>query len=103
MKLEDFQRITGQILENHTDQAQVSLLLNELVNDYPVVLKEANENKTTAETLTEANEKLRAANMELFLSLGGQKPASPSDPKPEVPEVKPVTVEELLDAKGNII
>lgn len=104
MELVKFQEITQQILENHTDQAKVSLLLKELSEDYPTVLKEAEVSKETASTLTEANEKLRSANMELFLSLGGKKQPSPSDPKPAdpKPEETPITVNDLLDDKGNL-
>lgn len=101
MKLEDFQNITAEILQNHTDQAKVSLLLKQLSDDYPVVLSENEEAKKTAETLTQANETLRSANMELFLSMGGKKQTSHSDPKPTTTEEKPLKVEDLLDGKGN--
>jgi hypothetical protein len=102
MKFEEFQSITQKIMENHADQAQVSLLLKQLSDDYPVILKEAADSKETATKLTDANEKLRSANMELFLSIGGKKPETPSDPKLETKKETPLKVEDFLDEKGNL-
>lgn len=102
MKLEEFQTITQKIMENHSDQAQVSLLLKQLSDDYPVVLKEADTHRETATKLTEANEKLRSANMELFLSIGGKKTETPSDPKLETKKETALKIEDFLDEKGNI-
>ena len=98
MKPEEFKAITDELLQNHTDQAKVSTLLSTLIEDYT---KESEEKKTaitTSETLIADNEKLRQANMTLFLKVGETKP-----PESKPAEDTPPKFESLFDEKGNLI
>lgn len=100
MKPEEFKSITDELLQNHTDQAKVSTLLSTLVDDY---IKESAEKIAvlkTSETLTSDNEKLRNANMQLFLKVGETKPTDNSKPNEEDSIAK---FDTLFDANGNLI
>lgn len=99
MKPEEFKSKTDELLQNHTDQAKVSTILAELIEDYE---KETTEKATalkTAETLTGDNEKLRQANMTLFLKVGETKPA---ENKPNESNTIP-KIESLFDKDGNLL
>lgn len=97
LKPEEFKVITDELLQNHTDQAKVSTLLSTLVDDYN---KESAEKSTaikTSETLTIDNEKLRQANMSLFLKVGETKPEEKKPTEDTTPKF-----EDLFDEKGNL-
>ncbi len=98
MKPEEFKAKTAEILANLTDQAKVSTILAELTEDYDTETVVKTTATTTAEKLTADNEKLRAANMSLFLKVGEQKPAEDKK-KPEDTTPK---YEDLFDADGNL-
>ena len=98
MKPEEFKAKTAEILANLDDQAKVSTILAELTEDYDNETATKSEALTTAEKLTADNEKLRAANMSLFLKVGEQKPAE--DEKKL--EDTTTTYEDLFDADGNL-
>jgi hypothetical protein len=98
LKPEEFKAKTAEILQNLTDQAKVSTLLAELTEHNDDFVVESTTNKTTAEKLTADNEKLRQANMTLFLKVGEQKPNE--DKKP--PADQTPKYEDLFDADGNL-
>lgn len=98
MKPEEFKAKTAEILANLNDQAKVSTILAELTEDYDAETVTKTTALTTAEKLTADNEKLRAANMTLFLKVGEQKPNE--DKKP--PEDTKPKYEDLFDADGNL-
>ncbi len=98
MKPEDFKAKTTEILSNLTDQAKVSTILAELTADYDNVAVETNTAKTTAEKLTEDNEKLRQANMQLFLKVG--EPKKETEIK-QTEETK-LSYKNLFDENGNL-
>jgi hypothetical protein len=100
MKPEEFNARTQDILKNLTDQATVSTILAELVTDYNNEATEKATAKTTAEKLTSDNEKLRQANMDLFLKLGSDKKPDENTTKPEDSTPK---FEALFDKDGNLI
>jgi hypothetical protein len=97
MKPEEFKAKVAEILKNHADQAAVSTALAELTEDYD---KEAAEKATalsTAEKLTADNEKLRQANMNLFLKVGETKTEDKKPPVDATPKF-----DDLFDADGNL-
>ena len=98
MKPEEFKAKTAEILANLDDQAKVSTILAELTEDYDNETATKSEALTTAEKLIADNEKLRAANMSLFLKVGEQKPA---EDEKKLEDTTP-TYEDLFDADGNL-
>ena len=98
MKPEEFKAKTAEILANLDDQAKVSTLLAELTEDYDAETAVKTTAMTTAEKLTADNEKLRAANMSLFLKGGEQNPA---EDEKKLEDTTP-TYEDLFDADGNL-
>jgi hypothetical protein len=69
LKPEEFKAKTAEILQNLGDQGKVSTLLTELSEHNDAATVELTTAATTATKLTADNEKLRAANMELFLKI----------------------------------
>lgn len=99
MKPEDFNAKTQEIIANLTDQSKVSTILAELIEDYNTVAVETTTAKTTATKLSEDNEKLRQANMSLFLKVGEVK----KEEDMKKPEDTTLKFESLFDDKGNLI
>jgi hypothetical protein len=99
MKPEEFQAKTAEILANLGDQAKVSTILAELKEDYDKESAEKTTVKNTAEKLTADNEKLRQANMSLFLKVGDQKPTE-NQTKPPVDET--LKFSDCFDEHGNL-
>src|SRR5574343_1077684 len=81
VKPEEFNAKTQEILNNLTDQAKVSTVMSELIEDYNNVTAETETAKTTAQKLTADNEKLRQANMSLFLKVGETKKEEETKPE----------------------
>lgn len=98
MKPEEFNAKTQEILGNLTDQAKVSTVLSELIEDYNTVIAEMETARTTAEKLTADNEKLRQANMNLFLKVGETK----KEEETKQDEDNKPTFEDLFDEDGNL-
>ena len=98
MKPEEFKAKTAEILANLDDQAKVSTILAELTEDYDTETATKADALTTAEKLTADNEKLRAANMSLFLKVGEQQPA---EEEKKLEDTTP-KYEDLFDADGNL-
>lgn len=98
MKPEEFNAKTQEILGNLTDQAKVSTVLSELIEDYNAVIAEMETARTTAEKLTADNEKLRQANMNLFLKVGETK----KEEETKQDEDNKPTFEDLFDEDGNL-
>lgn len=97
-KPEEFKSKTAEILANLNDQAKVSTILAELTEHNDAAVVEVTTNKTTAETLTADNEKLRRANMTLFLKVGETKPADNTKPTEDTTP----KYEDLFDKDGNL-
>lgn len=101
MKPEEFKAKTAEILQNLGDQAKVSTILAELTTDYDATMVDISTAKTTAEKLTADNEKLRQANLDLFLKVGSSKPETkPDNIKPDGDNTP--KIEDLFDDKGNL-
>jgi len=98
MKPEEFKQKTAEILSNLTDQAKVSSILAELVEDYDREAVEKTTAQTTAQKLIADNENLRNTNMQLFLKVGETKV---EDQKTKVEDNTP-KYEDLFDADGNL-
>lgn len=98
MKPEEFNAKTQEILSNLTDQAKVSTVLSELIEDYNTVTAEMETARATAEKLTADNEKLRQANMNLFLKVGETK----KEEETKQDEDNKPTFEDLFDENGNL-
>ena len=81
-------------------------ILSELEQEISLSFEESETFKTTAEQLKEDNEKLREANMKLFLRVGESK--SPEEQLKDgtgidsEPEPEPRKYEELFDEKGGL-
>jgi hypothetical protein len=104
LKPEEFTAKTQEVLQNLTDQAKVSEILAELLNDHADTVKQFTEGQKLVTSTTEANEKLRQANMKLFLQIGDKPDMSQIDKAKQQAgqEDKPAKVEDFLDAKGNL-
>lgn len=74
MKPEEFKEKASEILANLSDQAKVSEILTELTETYDNETTIKTTALSTAEKLNADNEKLRQANMNLFLKVGEQTP-----------------------------
>jgi hypothetical protein len=98
LKPEEFKAKTAEILSSLSDQSKVSTILTELVEDYDKEAIEKTTFKTSAEKLTADNEKLRQANMNLFLKVGEVKT---TETKPTTEDKTP-KYSDLFDADGNL-
>jgi transcription-repair coupling factor (superfamily II helicase) len=98
LKPEEFKAKTAEILSNLSDQAKVSTLLAELTEHNDDAVVEVTTSKSTAEKLTADNEKLRQANMSLFLKVGESKPADETKPNEDTTP----KFEDLFDKDGNL-
>ena len=96
---EEFKQKTKEILSNHQDPSVVSTILAELVQDYDNTTAEKETALSQAQKLVHDNEKLRAANMDLFLKIG--EPAK-KDEKTTPEDLTP-KFETLFDPKGNLL
>lgn len=101
MKLDDHSKLVESIMSNLSDQAIVSTQLAQITEDYPKVLTELETAKSTAEQLKADNEKLRQANMSLFMQIPQKKDEENRSSSSE--NKSPDNFDDLLfDEKGNI-
>jgi hypothetical protein len=98
VKPEEFKAKTEELMQSLTDQAKVSTLLAELNEDYTKEMTEKTTAMTTAEKLVADNEKLRSANMNLFLKIGEPK----KDEQKPTEIVNTLTYESLFDENKNL-
>jgi hypothetical protein len=98
MKPEEFKALTTEIMQNLTDQAKVSTILATLTEDYDAETVIKTTSLSTTEKLTADNEKLRQANMNLFLKVGETKVTE----QPQKKEDLTPKFEDLFDANGNL-
>jgi trans-aconitate methyltransferase len=101
MKLEDHTKLVESIMSNLTDQAVVSTQMAQITEDYPKVLTDLTTAQAEAEKLKADNEKLRQANMSLFMQIPQRKA---DDKRTETVDNKtPDNFDDLLfDEKGNM-
>ena len=97
MTNEEFKAKTAEIIANLNDQAKVTEILVELNEDFATSSLTFSEMTTVKEKLTEDNEKLRNANMNLFLKIG----ETPATPKDVLPEVLPI--DNLFNENGDLL
>lgn len=97
MKPEEFNAKIKQVMENLSDQAQVSTLLTELSDVYGTKIAETATATQTSQQLTADNEKLRQANMNLFLKVGETKTPEKAQTQDTTPQYA-----DLFDEKGNL-
>ena len=95
---EEFKAKTREILSKLEDQGAVSTVLAELVQDYDNTIAEKESALTQAQKLVHDNEKLRAANMELFLKIGEPAKETKAEEEDKTPKF-----EALFDEKGNLL
>ena len=96
---EEFKAKTKEILSKLDDQGAVSTVLAELVQDYDNTTAEKESALSQAQKLVHDNEKLRAANMDLFLKIGEpEKKEDKAGPEDLTPKF-----ETLFDDKGNLL
>lgn len=88
------------------DISDVRVKLAELSDDMIKVFDDSTHYEETSKKLTEENEKLRSANMELFLRIGANKSEEEIKEetigKDEEQEPEPRKFEDLFDASGNL-
>jgi regulator of replication initiation timing len=104
MKKEEFDEKIQEIGKLE-DVADIRVKLAELSDDMTEAFSSLDSLKETSEKLTSENEKLRSANMELFLRVGANK--SEEEIKEETigkeeKEPEPRRFEDLFDGKGNL-
>lgn len=98
MTYEEHTELIQQIRTNLEDEGKVSNLLAQLSDDYQETLSNLNDATRTSEELTQANEKLREANLDLFLKVGSKKEEPENKLKEEDEEIK--SFDDLFDDKG---
>jgi regulator of replication initiation timing len=98
VKPADFNARLQDAMKNLGDQAKVSTIFAELTEDYNTVSAETETAKATAEKLTADNEKLRQANMNLFLKVGETKK---EEQQQEQKDTKP-KFDDLFNEKGEL-
>lgn len=104
MKKEEFDEKIQEIGKLE-DVADIRVKLAELSDDMTEAFSSLDSLKETSEKLTSENEKLRSANMELFLRVGANK--SEEEIKEETigkeeKEPEPRRFEDLFDGNGNL-
>lgn len=95
---EEFKAKVAEVLQNLNDQAKVSTILADLTTDYDNETVTKTTALTTAEKLTQDNEKLRQANMTLFLKVGETKPQEQEQTQKDLTP----KFEDLFDANGDL-
>lgn len=100
MKPEEFSALANDIIANLNDQAKVTTIMATLIEDNNKMNADTLSAMETAKKMTEDNEKLRQANMSLFLKVGEAKPEDKTPPK--TPEDNTPKFEDLFDDKGNL-
>jgi cell shape-determining protein MreC len=101
MKLEDHNKLVESIMANLSDQATVSTQMAQITEDYPKVLHELETASTSLEQLKADNEKLRQANMSLFMQIPQR--TNDETQKATVDNKTPDSYDDLLfDDKGNL-
>ena len=84
------------------DEATRRTLLTEISDDVSNVYDRAEKLETENQSYIDANERLREANMKLFLQVGeDRKPTEPT-PETEEPEAPKRKFEDLFNEKGDI-
>jgi len=85
------------------DVAEIRAGLAEISTNVSEVFDQAAEAQLNYEKISEDNEKLRAANMKLFTSLGvDKKPDEEKDPTEPEPEPEKRKFEDLFNEKGEL-
>lgn len=106
MKREEHKELVQKIMANAGNQAELSMLLTQLSEDYEKVLTESETATTNVTNLTTDNENLRRVNMELFLKVGHTKQDNPADDKGGNPTdnggIPELTFEKLFDENGGL-
>lgn len=100
MTREEFANVSAEILANLADTGKVSELLDSLRNAFNDTLTESETNAKTAAELTEKNESLQAANMQLFLKTGVQEKLS-AETETET-ETETPDFDSLFDENGEL-
>lgn len=96
-----FQELLGYATPEH--QARTSEILTAVTNGFTEALDAQQTAASQAEELTAANEKLRAANMSLFLQVGSvpkEKPLENQTPAETPPQT--LSYDSLFDEKGEL-
>lgn len=99
MKFDEFNAQIKLAMESVGDQAQLSTILSGLSDVYSTKITEVETATTTATQLTSDNEKLRKANMDLFLKVGAD--VTKQQDQQKVEDDTP-TFDDLFDEKGNL-
>lgn len=84
------------------DEATRRTLLTEMSDDVSTLYDRADKLETENKDYIERNEKLRKANMELFLQVGEDRKPNEPNPNEEPPEQPKRKFEDLFNEKGDI-
>ena len=101
MTIEELNELTKNIMTNASNQAELSVLLSTLTDDYTAMLSEREVEKTELEALKVDKEKLLDANMKLFLKVGHEKQPEESQ-KEETEHTKTLSYDDLFNEKGEL-
>ena len=98
LKPEDFKAKTAEILKSLDDQAKVSELLAELTEHNDETFVDFTAATETGTKLVSDNEKLRQANLNLFLKVGSEK----KEEERKIEEDQTPKFEDLFDENGDL-
>lgn len=103
MTREEFSEKSATILSDIEDRGAVSTTLDDLRANYYEVVQHAEDVEAERDRLKEENDKLQAANMELFLRVGKTGTAEPEPEEETEPEEPALSYDDLFDDKGELI
>lgn len=108
MTREEHETLVQNIMNSASNQAELSLLLTQLTEDYEKVLTESETATKSVTDLTADNENLRKVNMQLFLKVGHKDAGNQNNKEGSNgkegngEEGKTASFEELFDEKGEL-
>lgn len=94
------QSLLGMLNPEH--QADASVILTNLSEDYEQTLTHSEQLETDKQNLTDRNARLRDVNADLLLKVGVGT-TKPDEKEQEKPEINPVSFDSLFNEKGELL
>lgn len=101
MDINEYKKLTGEILKSGGDQGKVSELLTKLVDDYTQTTAEYHSLEQEREDLKRDNQSLRDSNVRLFLKVGGGSDDKQDQQQQQQDDEPKITIADLFDENGD--
>lgn len=92
-----FRKFTEDVLQANGDQATLTTIMSDMQDTVTAAIAKDIDNAKTVETVTAENERLKKANMDLFLRVGSQM-NSVSDKKQEEPQPETTSTKDYMNS-----